>query len=287
MKMKNVWLVTKSECIRFVKNPRLILLVILFLVMYRLILLPFSEAMNVMEQPVNLLEAPIAVANNWILVLLIALVYLILISSFPTVDGNSNYYLTRMGRRNWMMGELLFLVIATIGYVILVLGSAIAFFASNAFFANGWSTVVSEYDQLYGDMGNKMSSILPENLYYQMAPFEAFMHSVFLVFLLLLFCGLLFFLGCISSKRLLYFVIQVAHIAIGGALSAVYFPVMWLFPFTHALLVRHYRMYMREYYLSPNISVWILAGGCFVLIYFILRKIKTCNLSTIGGSVLG
>ena len=79
--IKNIWLVAKSEYIKFVSNPRIIILVVMYLISKRMVISPFLAAAEKMNQPIGFFEMPIAVANSGLSMLLIIISYIILINS--------------------------------------------------------------------------------------------------------------------------------------------------------------------------------------------------------------
>lgn len=285
---KSILLVARSEYVRWLVNPKIILLAVVFLPMRDLVVTPMLRASGQMASPINGLEPCIAMFNNWVGVLLLALVYMILISSFPTMDGNMLFYIARMGRRNWILGEMLFQCMSVLTYSLIATLGTLVQVVKQSFFSNGWSLVVTDYDELYGGVmeGLRMKGIIQPNLYFQMTPFRAYFFSVGLFSLFLLFCGMLFVVGCLYHKRLLFFFLQVSHISIGCGVMVLLNPVMWLFPVSHSFLCAHYQGYFREYIFSPWLSLELFCTVILVIGILMYRRAQKVSLDQIGGDVL-
>ena len=185
IKLGSILLVAKGEYARWLSTPRIILLAVAFLPLRDGTVLPLLEASRRMGSPLNILEPCIATMNSWMGLLLFGLVYLVLMSPFPKADGNMLFYVARMGKRNWVLGEMLFQFLCAMLYSLAANLLTMAQVAGDSFLDNGWSLVVTEYDEKFTPgWGNMIKEILPPNLYFQMPPYSAFFFS-FAMFVLL------------------------------------------------------------------------------------------------------
>lgn len=285
--LKNILLAARSEYIKWLVSPRLILFAIVFLPLHDALVSPLLRASGIMGSPLNALEPCIVAVNSWMGLLLLSMVYIIMMSPFPTVDGNMMFYLFRMGKKDWILGEMLFQVMAAATYSLATAAIMAAQAFGRSFLADGWSLVVTDFDELYGvEWGSKIEEILPPNLFFQISPFRAFLFSYGLFALFLLLCGMAFVTGCLYQKRLLFFVLQALHIAVGCILAVVRGTGMWLFPVSHAFLACHYRRYYREYAFPPGLSVALLAGAWVLLAFAMYWRAHRASLDMVGGEVL-
>lgn len=284
---KSILLVARSEYARWLSTPRLILLAVAFLPLRDNTVLPLLEASRQMGSPLNLLEPCIATMNSWMGLLLFGLVYLVLMSPFPKADGNMLFYVARMGKRNWILGEMLFQLICAALYSLAANLLTMAQAAGDSFLDNGWSLVVTEYDEKFApEWGHMIKEILPPNLYFQMPPYMAFLLSYAMFTLFLLLCGMAFMAGCLYQRWLLLFFVQAFHITAGSGLILLRSEAMWFFPVSHALLACHYRKYFRAFVFSPWLSVGLLAGTWLLLAILMYRKARNVSIDMIGGDVL-
>lgn len=284
---KYVMLVAESEYVKWLFHPKMILLAVIFLPMRDSVILPLLRASDRMGSPINLLEPCIATVNSELGLLLMAFVYMILMSSFPTTDGNMLFYIARMGRRNWILGEMLFQCMSVMTYSVVITIVTMLQVCDKAFLVNGWSLVVTDYDTVYGvEAGARIGQIVQPNLFFQMTPFRAYLVSFGLVSLFLMLCGMLFLVGCLYQKRLLFFFVQVLHISIGCGMMLVSSMGMWLFPVSHSFLACHYRKYFRKYVFSPELSLLLFLMVLLILGILAYRKARKASIDMIGGDVL-
>lgn len=271
--------VVRNEYIKWLTNGKLILLPVLVVMIREIVILPILAAAEDMAQPINILEPCIAQVNSGIILLLIPLVYLVLIADFPSVDGNTYYLIPRIGRRNWILGEILFQLTSLVSYLLFLILSTMIQVAYCSFFANGWSLVVTDYQtEMVNSASVSMAELIPLNLYFQMSPANAFWASYGFVFLFLFLCGQVLLWSTLYGKKLIGFWGVLSSIAVGIALCSAKIKWMWLFPVCHSILWIHYQDYYREYVFSPWVSLLLFIICVVVFFVLILRKAKKVNL---------
>lgn len=286
--VSNMLLVMRKEYIKWLMNPRHVMLFLIFIPARELVIKPMMEVSELMGQPLNIFESCIATANSGIMVMVMTAVYMVLISSFPTIDGNILFYMKRMGRRNWILGEILFQLLSAVTYTLVIYLSSIVQTAAISFVSNGWSIAVTDHDRLYGEVSDiRMEAILPPNLYNQMPPYKALFLSFFLLCMFFLLCSLIFTVGCMYSQKLLFFCLLLIQTAIGGALYILGNSAMWYFIICHAFLSSHYSKYLREYLFSPWTSFQILAGLIILLCVIAYRRARNLNIDVLSEGGLG
>lgn len=172
--LRKIWAVARTEWLKWVCNPRMIIIPVLTVFIYSYAITPLLERSEKMGEPLNLLEPLIAVGNSGMLTLIIPLVFLTLMSDFPKTDGSSLFFLSRTGRYNWLLGQILFGVMSALTFLAAIYVICTAFLMNRAFLADGWSMVVKRYDLLFPEEAVGFASeLVPPNLYNQMTPFSA------------------------------------------------------------------------------------------------------------------
>lgn len=285
--IKNILLVVRHEYIKYLFTPKMIMIPVILIPMREWVIVTLMKAAGEMDMPINILEPCIGIFNSWLGVLLITMVFIILISSFPTVDDNMLFYISRMGRKNWIIGEIVFLIAAGITYLAVIIACVVIQTQHISFISNGWSIVITDHDKLYSDIsGIKTVGIIPPNLYFQMTPYKAFLHSSGLLLLGILFCAMMFFIGSMYSRKLLFFVITTIQVSAGCGLIAIGNTGEWLFPISHAVLYLHYSTYFRAYIFPPWMSLVMFLAVWVVFAAIIYRKARKVNLDMIGGDII-
>ncbi|MBR4636540.1 MAG: hypothetical protein IKO51_09315 [Clostridia bacterium] len=90
-------------------------------------------------------------------ILLISLMLLLLFSDMPNLSAGVPYYLIRMKRRTWLLGQMLYMALVTVIYCCFVLAVTMLICMQNSFPGNMWSETAA----LLGYSGTGKSILLP------------------------------------------------------------------------------------------------------------------------------
>lgn len=90
-------------------------------------------------------------------ILLISLMLLLLFSDMPNLSAGVPYYLIRMKRRTWLLGQMLYMALTTIMYCCFVLAVTMLISMQNSFPGNMWSETAA----FLGYSGTGKSILLP------------------------------------------------------------------------------------------------------------------------------
>jgi len=90
-------------------------------------------------------------------ILLISLMLLLLFSDMPNLSAGVPYYLIRMKRRTWLLGQMLYMAVVTVIYCCFVLAVTMLICMQNSFPGNMWSETAA----LLGYSGTGKSILLP------------------------------------------------------------------------------------------------------------------------------
>ncbi len=90
-------------------------------------------------------------------ILLISLMLLLLFSDMPNLSAGVPYYLIRMKRRTWLLGQMLYMALVTVIYCCFVLAVTMLICMQNSFTGNMWSETAA----LLGYSGTGKSILLP------------------------------------------------------------------------------------------------------------------------------
>ncbi len=255
LSLRMVWSVARTEWIKWVCSSRMILIPVLAVFTYTFAIEPLMERSQIMGQPLNLVEPLIAVGNSGMLTLILPLVFLTLMSDFPKLDGSAIFMLSRTGRINWMLGQLLFGIMSVLSFLGSVYVICTAFIMNRTFVANGWSMVIKRFDALYPDMaGGFASELVPGNLHNQMTPFAALGHTLALMSFYLLTLLLVLLLFQQKKKKAAGFITAAGIIGFGVVLTALKGDAMWITPMANAIVWLHYDEILREANLPTYVS---------------------------------
>lgn len=161
--LKQSFFCARAEFIKWICDARMIILGVLLIFIYSFAIEPLKSNAELMGEPLNILEPFIAIANSGAILLIIPLVFLTLIADFPKIDTNTVFYIMRVGRLNWLFGQLLKLIFMALSYLAVIFLGAVLPMLSDGFWYNGWSNVATKFASRFPEhSGNFGVQLLPE-----------------------------------------------------------------------------------------------------------------------------
>lgn len=250
-----VFKIAKNEYIKWLLHSRMIILGCVLILMYVMVLQPLKERAAMMGEPLNLLEAYIGVCNSPVFLAFLPILFLVLLSDFPKMDHNMVFLLHRCGRKNWMAGQLLFLLLADVTILAIVFAGLVLPLLDVGYWYNGWSNVITEAAQrLPEDADSFLTQLIPPNLYFQLMPFTVAVRSSILMLAYFYLLGVIMMFGKFFGKRIIGLIVSALLVVLGAGTSYFSVSVMWILPAAHAIVSRHYTDYYREMHCSMAVS---------------------------------
>ncbi len=255
IKLYKIITIAKTEYIKWITNPRMIIMVIMIPFLYDFIIKPLLSHADEMNSPLNILEPFIATGNSNLLMIMMPIIYLVVISDFPRTDGNTLFFITRVGKLNWLFGQMVFGFFTVFTFLLYLLLITIIPVILKGFLDNGWSLVTTNYAVQFPENSKDFAStLIIKNLYNQVTPFTAVRHIVLLTagyFYVIILVKLLFY----NIKiKILGTIISGCLVAFGGALCLVKSRFMWILPMAHTNVSYHFTEYFRETIVSLSNS---------------------------------
>jgi hypothetical protein len=275
--------VAKVEFVKWVCDARMIILAVLLIFIKSFAIDPLISNAELMGEPLNILEPFIGVANSGAVLLIIPLVFLTLIADYPKIDTNTVFYIIRVGRLNWLVGQVLKLIFMAVSYLAVIFLGAVIPMLSKGFWYNGWSNVATKFAQTFPDKsGNFGVQLLPENLYNQLSVFSAAVQSYLLIFAYLLIIGLILLSFSLIKQKTLGFVLCGTIISLGTAFCSIKTTLMWTMPMANSIIWLHYTKYFRQPVVSMAFSVIYLTVFIAVLLIFCGIAISRFNYDNVS-----
>lgn len=274
--------IAKNEYIKWLFHSRMLILGCILILIYVMVLQPLKERAAMMGEPVNLLEGYIGICNSPTFLAFLPILFLVLISDFPKMDYNMVFLLHRCGRKNWIAGQLLFLLMADITILAIVFAGLVLPLLSEGYWYNGWSNVITEAAQRLPEQSDSfLTRLIPPNLYFQLTPFAVAIRSSILMFAYFYLLGVIMMFGKFFGKRVIGLIVSALLVVLGAGISYFNLPVMWLLPTAHAIVSRHYTDFYREMYCSMETSYCYFLILIFVLCFGINHKGRQLSFSKI------
>lgn len=152
----------------------MIILAVLLIFIYSFAIEPLLKNFEEMGEQLNTLEPFIAIANSGAKMLILPLVFLTLIADFQKIDTNTVFYIIRVGRLNWIVGQMIKLIYMAASYLAVVFLGAVVPMLRCSSCSYDWSKVATQYKIMFHDKaGNFGVQLLPENLYYQLSIYNS------------------------------------------------------------------------------------------------------------------
>lgn len=249
--IKQIFSVAKTEFIGWITNPRIIILGVLLIFIKTLAIEPLAGRAEKFGEQLVFFEPFIAVGNSGVLALFIPCVFLVLLSDYPKLHGNALFFISRTGKRNWLLGEILFLAAAIFTFLFIILLSSILF--SGGRFGTQWSDAVTKYNARFPhEAHNFDSQLLPSNLYNQIPMITAVVQTFVLMGLYLLLLSLIMYAVKIIFNNSFGLAVAAAVIGLGVVTTSLDSAAMWSFPMANTIVWLHYEEILRE----PVYPVW-------------------------------
>lgn len=138
-RLRQIGLVVLANFRRWSRNPQTLLafglgFVICFLLSNKVLL--FAQGHNTLLQILEPFIWTFGDANS---ILLISLCLLLLFADMPNLSNEVPLFLVRTNRITWMLGQIVYLILATLLFVVFILLSTCVLAGANAYPANLWS----------------------------------------------------------------------------------------------------------------------------------------------------
>ena len=183
--------------------------------------------------------------------------------------------LLTIGRKNWLIGQMLFLIISALTFLVGVIISTIISAAGHIKWSAQWSATVTDYSRLFPENADSFGAgLIPENLYYQYVPLRSAANSAAFMLLLLVLCGLVMLVFAELGKKLIGIGIDVFLQVAGGAAIYLETKLRWAFPCCNAIVKTHFTKFFRRqiYEISYSYIYFVVLIVILVALAFVLLK---------------
>ena len=274
------------EFVRWIADAKMIIVLCLCLFIYSFAVEPIKANAELMGEPMNVLEPFIAVLNSGMLLLIIPLGFITLISDYPQINSSTIFYIFRIGKKSWLCGQILRLIMMTAAYILAIFISSVAGVITSGFAGEKWSFVATKFTSEFPEQsGNFGAQLLPENLYNQMSLPVAVAESTLFVFAYLFSLGMVLLAFSIAKRKTMGIIVCGLLISLGAALCSINSSLMWLFPMAHSIVWLHYTKFLREPIFPVFYSAIYFAVIIAVSLIFCTASIKLFNYDAISSEV--
>lgn len=279
---RKLLLCVRCEYVKWVSDARMIVFVALLVFVHSFVLQPLFSMAEKMSEKLSVFEPFTAVCNVQLIMLAIPLVFLVLISDYPRVDNNSVFFISRIGRLNWVLAQIMLMFTQVLSYIGCLFLFITGVSLTHCTWSTGWSSVAVNYLLIFPEeAGSFAGTLLTGQLYRQMLLSEALLQSAALMALLLLLIGMIQLLFSVLKLRRIGFIVSAGMVAVGQALAFINSDAAWLFPVAHALVRGHYSDYYRKPIMRIDVSYVYFGGIILVLMIVSICCIRKYNYDSI------
>lgn len=294
MKIKQVLAVTIYNFRQWHKNPRIIITFCLAFVLCFLLSDKAVKFAQEYETTMQIVEAFVWTFGDANSILLSSLLLLLLFADMPFISSGTPFYLMRINRRTWIIGQAVYIILATTIYLLFILVATSLVCMTQSFVGDMWSETAA----ILGYSGAGQAVALPALVKtLEMSTPYVCMGTIFLLMLLytllMVFVMLIFNLwkgqlagivcvfgfslyGFLLNPQTLKTIFQLpdelmykANVAVG-----------WLSPLNHAT----YHMHNFGYDLLPRLwQTYLIFGGLIAVCFYLsLRAARKYNFNFTG-----
>lgn len=264
-----------SEYVHWITNPKLIILSMLIVFIYEFDIRPLVDAAELMNVKLSILEPFVTIGSSGVIMMILPIMYLVIMAGYPRSQAGDWFYVIRLGRINWGVGQILFGVMTIITYVTFIALCTMVPVLWRADYNAQWSDVATKYTLMFPDkMGDFTSGLLPKNLYNQMPLGKAVIHTYLFFMLYLLLLLLVMLVLSLEGHRAAGFITACVIVAAGTALCSVKSPAMWVFPMAQSVVWLHFTQFFRKRIVELYESYMYFGVINAVLITLILQRMS-------------
>lgn len=276
--ISRTWRIACIDFYKWIINSRMVVVAAMIVFVWSFAVTPLMEISREMNSPLNFIEPFIAVFNSRVLCLVTPAVYIFLISDHPHLDRNSLFVLHRVNKREWVLGQFIFFILSAFSFMGIIFLFSLIPNCMNAFVANGWSLVVTKYGVYNPERAYSFAaSLIKEELYNQIAPYQAAATSFFLNFLYMLTLAVILLLFHVLNLRKIGVPVSISIIAVGSALGILNSQRMWYFSMAHTMIHLHYTKHLKEPIMDLRSSFLYFGIIISAILIFSLIRVKHTN----------
>ncbi len=264
--MRKIWGVARTEYMGFITSKRALFMLFAFIFLAEDVV--GKMAILAAENGVILgrFEPFILLFSYKVHVMLVPIVFVVMMSNFPSNEKSGYFTMSRISRTSWLFGEILYAGMVGLTFILFLFFGTMLWVWKHSSFLTEWSPYMRK---LY--MINPEAYTMNDQLFIktgtlaQGTPVTVMLHSVSLMFLYLLFLALLLALFKLLSLKKLGIFISVSLTIVGVALDDRSKIIKWFFPVIQSIFETHFNLFYAKEEL-PLYCSYIYFGVLIILL---------------------
>lgn len=211
-------------------------------------------------EPLGLFEGFIMCVNHWYYLIPFLVGFVFILSGIPRIDSEQVLLIYRTGKRNWLFGEILQIMVSAVVYVLVLLAGCVISCAKYCYVGNVWSNFTVDYEMVYKKLLSDNNRFIDQQVFRYYLPYQSVVHSILLLVLCLTLMGTVVLFFAIIHKKLAGIVLNMIFILFVLIFNEYHAGVMWLSPFCHAVLALH------NIYVFKKLSVSLFGSYLYLIV---------------------
>ena len=239
--------VAVTEWKKWVRNPRMMIVGMLIIVVKNIAVGPLLEKAVRMNSKVNVFEPLVAVGNSDISMLLLPAVFIVLVSDYPVMEANSLFFASRTGRKKWYIGQIIFAALTVVSFLAAFFVLVTIISLKDADYSLRWSEGTRLFASRFPDaIGSFAHRLLPSNLYNQLSLGRAIIFTFTLLALYLFMLEMVLLVFTVYGKRKFGIIAVYVIIFAGLAACSKNGGMKWAFPMPNSIIWMHFTEILRK-----------------------------------------
>lgn len=271
--------VTRNEFVSLIHKPKLLLIIVSIVFMIDSVAKPMKDLSIELGYQLNIAEPFIFITSKGINIVIIPLIFIAILSDFPSAENSGYFSLIRNGRMSWLIGETLFAVLSSVIYILIIFLSVAIYCADNSFIGNNWSDYTLRTYIDYPDVFLYGTMFLDTSVYTQGTPIAILFQTLLLMMMYIFILVMLMLMFRIIGKKSFGIITAIGITFVGLPSYATSSPTRWIFPITHTAYNWHYNEFFSEPYCNMSTSYFYFA---ILILTLILTNLYLVTHTQIG-----
>ena len=246
--------ITRNEFVSLIHKPKLLLIIASIAFMIDSVAKPMKDLSIELRYQLNIAEPFIFITSKGLNIVIIPLIFIAILSDFPSAENSGYFSIIRNGRISWLVGETLFALISSVLYIIIIFLSVAIYCADNSFIGNVWSDYTLRTYIDYPDIFLYGTTFLDTSVYTQGTPVDILFQTLALMIMYIFILVMLMLMFRIIGRKTFGIITAIGITFVGLPSYATSSPTRWIFPITHTAYNWHFNEFFAEPYCNMSTS---------------------------------
>lgn len=273
--MSTLRIIIKKEYTSFWTLKKLILMVFTFIFYKEDLVSKMADLSGEFDLPLNCFEPFILVMSYEIHAMILPIMFIVLLCDYPDTTSDNYFHITRISRRQWLVGETVSSVLVAVSFIGLFLVSTIIPTLGHGSFGGDWSPYTTDFFYSHPEIyGQNIQLFIRTSTVAQGSLSNTFFFSFFLMLLYLVLISQIILTFRLLDKKYMGYIITIFATIMGIAGVGYIEQIKWIFPVAHAVFGTHFRefFYKPEMQIQTSILYFCVMIAVFFACNFVLVK---------------